>query len=72
MRSRFVDVAGLGEVDMEACRPDVVEPDTAVPPSNVDDTLSGSILPSLAQPPTMSPVKSIQHALFDRSINIPP
>jgi hypothetical protein len=69
-RSIFVVIDGLVELDTAASLLDIVEVDTAVPPSDVDDTLSGSILPSLAQPLTMTPNKVIKNALFDRSINI--
>jgi hypothetical protein len=68
IRSIFVDVGGFVGVDAAASPPDIVELDTAVPPSDVEDTLSGSILPSLAQPLTMSPNSTLKNALFDRSI----
>jgi hypothetical protein len=60
-----VDIFGLVEVDSVAAGADIVGLDTA----GVDELLSeeDSILPSLAQPPTMSPKNIIQIAFLSMS-----
>jgi hypothetical protein len=70
--SIFVEPDGLVELDTAASPPDIVELDTVVPASKVDETLSDSILPSLAQPLTTSPYTIIKNALFNRFIIVPP
>ena len=52
------------ELDSTAAPPDDVGLDMTPPPDVDDPLLDDSILPSLAQPPTMSPNNVIHNALL--------